>query len=102
MKFTVRFSQTGADSLFDLPRHVQAEILATVEAILTHLPLTENKSRVKKLTGPFLVPTHRLRVGDYRVFYGVSQDEVIITKVVRKDAADAYLADALLNPPPLD
>ena len=102
MKYGIRFTQAGFDSLGKLSRPAQAEIIATVEAILSHQPQSESKSRIKRLTGPFTIPTHRLRVGDYRVFYGVSEGEVIITKCLRKDAADAYLAEVLNNPPALD
>ena len=90
MKFRIQFTDAAKATLKGLPRHVQVEVLDAIEAILSHQPELESKSRIKRLR-EFKVPSYRLRVGDHRVFYSVSRGEVIIHAAVSKDTANAWL-----------
>ena len=60
-------------------------ILAAVRASLTRDPMTERRSRVKKMKGDFW-PPFRLRVGDFRVYYDVDEarSEVLVLHVWQK------------------
>lgn len=88
MKFRIQFTDVAKATLKRLPRHVQVEVLDAIEAMLSHQPELESKSRIKRLR-EFKVPSYRLRVADHRVFYSVSNDEVIIHAAVSKDTANA-------------
>lgn len=67
-----------------------------MRALETHLrnePQKVSKSRTKRLRG-LSKPQFRLRVGDVRVFYDVSDDAVEILAIVAKDGADEWLGKA--------
>jgi mRNA-degrading endonuclease RelE of RelBE toxin-antitoxin system len=64
-----------------------------IEAIVIHLrheTLKQRKSRIKRLRG-MQRPGYRLRIGEIRVFYDVSQDTVEILAVVSKSKAGEWL-----------
>ena len=53
-------------------------------------PTVVSKSRVKRLREP--APTqYRLRVGEFRVFYDVDQDTVLVIQVLSKQDSLEYL-----------
>jgi mRNA-degrading endonuclease RelE of RelBE toxin-antitoxin system len=52
-----------------------------------------SKSRIKRQKG-LSKPQYRLRVGDVRVFYDVSEDVVEILAIVAKDDAREWLEKA--------
>ena len=61
-----------------------------IERHLRHEPLKVSKSRIKRLRG-LSQPQYRLRVGDIRVFYDVTETQVQILAVVTKEQAQAWL-----------
>ena len=48
------------------------------------------KTRVKLLIG-FSLPLYRLRVGDYRVYYRVTLQHVVVLSVFHKKDSDRWL-----------
>ena len=91
MQFGIQFTDAAKATLKLLPRAVVAEVLDTIEAILTHQPELESRSRIKRLR-EFQVPSYRLRVGDHRVFYSIMDGDVVIHAVVSKASASDWLA----------
>jgi len=73
------------------PRRVDAvAILDAIEAHLRHEPERLSRSRIKRLRGSNAA-TYRLRVGDFRVFYDVADEEVIVIAVLHKrETAEFY------------
>lgn len=66
------------------------------DALITHLrhqPEKVGKSRIKRLRG-LSRPQFRLRVGDLRVFYDVTDGVVEILAIVPKTKAGAWLSRA--------
>jgi mRNA-degrading endonuclease RelE of RelBE toxin-antitoxin system len=61
-----------------------------IEVHLTHEPTKVSKSRIKRLQG-LSQPQYRLRVGDIRVFYDVTETQVQILAVVTKAEAKSWL-----------
>ena len=57
---------------------------------LTHEPTKVSKSRIKRLRGLSL-PQYRLRVGDIRVFYDVTETQVQVLAIVTKAEAQSWL-----------
>jgi mRNA-degrading endonuclease RelE of RelBE toxin-antitoxin system len=57
---------------------------------LRHEPTRESKSRIKRLRG-IRHPGYRLRIGEVRVFYDVSEEAAEILAIIRKSDAAAWL-----------
>ena len=51
-----------------------------------------SRSRIKRLRG-LSQPQYRLRVGDIRVFYDVTETQVQVLAVITKAEADAWLEE---------
>jgi mRNA interferase RelE/StbE len=67
-------------------------ILDQIEQVLRVNPMIESKARVKRLREP--APSqYRLRVGEFRVFYDVEEDAVLILQVLSKQQANDYLGE---------
>lgn len=75
-----------------LPAHVRAAVRDGMERHLRHEPTKVSKSRIKRLRG-LRRPQYRLRVGDVRVFYDVSETEVEILAIVTKAETIAWLRE---------
>ena len=67
-----------------------AFIAEALEQHLTHEPTRVSKSRIKRLRG-LSQPQYRLRVGDIRVFYDVTETQVQILAIVTKAEAQNWL-----------
>ena len=81
----------GAAAQIRRLRRVDAvAILDAIEAHLRHEPERVSRSRIKRLRGD-QAATYRLRVGDYRVFYDVSEALITVTAVLHKrDTVEFY------------
>jgi mRNA interferase RelE/StbE len=90
MTFEIILAPEAAKSLRKLPAHVRAEVRDAVEVHLRHEPTKVSKSRIKRLRG-LSQPQFRLRVGDIRVFYDVTEAAVEILAIVEKAEAQAWL-----------
>jgi mRNA-degrading endonuclease RelE of RelBE toxin-antitoxin system len=86
--FEIRLSEGAIDDLRAVPSARRAQIVDAIERQLATAPLTPSRNR-KELAGlvpPWdqVRPVWQLRVGDYRVFYDVDEDEsVVIVQAVR-------------------
>ena len=74
MAFTIRFTKQALQSLKDMPRAAEVEVMNAIEAILSNQPNIPTR-RIKRLRG-IRHPDYRLRVADWRVFYDVIENEV--------------------------
>lgn len=63
-----------------------------MEKHLQHQPTRTSKSAIKRLRGVSR-PQFRLRAGDVRVFYDVSEKTVEVLAIVPKPQADAWLKE---------
>lgn len=64
--------------------------LTRLERQLRNEPTKVSKSRIKRLRG-LSQPQYRLRVGDIRVFYDVTEKTVEVLAIVTKGEAQAWL-----------
>ena len=78
-KFEVEFKKSALKQLRALPESVQGLILNSITSFLAERPYLADGKHVKKLNEGY-----RLRVGNYRVFYYMEGQIVIITSVVRR------------------
>ena len=98
MAFEVILAPVAGTALKNLSAPVRAGVKNAIEVHLTHDPTKVSKSRIKRLRG-LSQPQYRLRVGDIRVFYDVTEKEVQVLAIVTKAEAQAWL-DAEGTPRP--
>jgi len=90
MRFEIILAPDAVKALRRLSGHVRGEVRDAIEAHLRHEPTQVSKSRIKRLRG-LIQPQFRLRVGDIRVFYDVTEAAVEILAIVAKAEAQAWL-----------
>jgi mRNA-degrading endonuclease RelE of RelBE toxin-antitoxin system len=91
MAFDIVVAPEAAQVLRKLPGHERALVKDTTERHLRHEPTKISKNRIKRLRG-LSQPQYRLRVGDIRVFYDVTETTVEILAIVPKAQAQEWLA----------
>jgi len=91
MPYSIVLSPEAIEDLHRLKASNRAAIKQAIETHLRHEPMKESKSRIKRLRG-IRRPGYRLRIGDIRVFYDVSEDVVEILAIIPQSGAAAWLA----------
>lgn len=91
MRFEIVLAPEAVEDLKRLKANIQAELRVAVETHLRHEPTKQSRSRIKRLRGVSR-PQFRLRVGEIRIFYDVSDGTVDILAIVPKSEAEAWLA----------
>ncbi len=90
MPYDIRYSDEAIEQLKGLRAFDRTAILDQIEQVLGVNPTTESKARIKRLHEP--APTqYRLRVGEFRVFYDVDGQAVLIIQVLSKQDSSDYL-----------
>lgn len=90
MAFEIILAPTAATALKNLSGPMRTGVKKALEVHLTHEPAKVSRSRIKRLRG-LAQPQYRLRVGDIRVFYDVTESQVQILAIVTKAEAQAWL-----------
>ena len=90
MPFEIILAPEAVEDLKGLKSNVRAEVKAALERHLRHEPGRLSRSRIKRLRG-LRRPQFRLRVGDVRVFYDVSDRAVAVLAIVTKSEAESWL-----------
>lgn len=86
-RLKVLFSPAAARDIEGLEAEVAAVLVQDIRSCLETQPIPVGKPRIKKLSG-FEPPLYRLRSGDFRAYYRIGGDEVIVLAVtLRKDSA---------------
>src|ERR671931_597740 len=89
MAFEIVLAPGAIAALRDLSVPVRAGVVKALRVHLTHRPTKVSKSRIKRLRG-LSQPQYRLRVGDIRVFYDVTETQVQVLAIVTKAEAQAW------------
>ena len=90
MPYEIRYSNEAVEQLKKLKVFDRTAILDQIEQLLQVNPTLVSKSRVKQLRDP--APTqYRLRVGEFRVFYDVTEEAVLIIQVLSKQDSIDFL-----------
>ena len=92
MRFDIEFDPTAIEDLRPLRAYDRANILDTIERVLSAAPTQTGKSRIKRLRG-LASPRYRLRIGDFRVFYDVTGQQVYVMRILAKAAVVSYLKE---------
>jgi mRNA-degrading endonuclease RelE of RelBE toxin-antitoxin system len=90
MAFEIILAPTAATALKNLSVPIRTGVAKALEVHLTHEPTKVSKSRIKRLRG-LTQPQYRLRVGDIRVFYDVTESQVQVLAIVTKTEAQSWL-----------
>jgi mRNA-degrading endonuclease RelE of RelBE toxin-antitoxin system len=90
MRYEIVLAPEAVQDLKRLRAPLRAMVRDAIEKHLRHQPTRTGRSGVKRLRGVSR-PQYRLRVGDVRIFYDVSEDTVEVLSVVLKSEADAWL-----------
>ena len=90
MAFDIVLAPEAVGDLQELKANVRAVVRNAIETHLRHEPAKVSRSRIKRLRG-VLRPQYRLRIGEVRVFYDVSDIAVEILAIVPKSEAEEWL-----------
>lgn len=90
MAFEIILAPVAATALKNLSVPIRAGVKKALEVHLTHEPTKVSKSRIKRLGG-LSQPQYRLRVGDIRVFYDVTETQVQVLAIVTQTEAHSWL-----------
>jgi mRNA interferase RelE/StbE len=91
MPFEIVLAPQGVEDLKRLKANLRADIRTALETHLRHEPKKVSRSRIKRLRG-LGKPQYRLRVGEVRIFYDVTETNVEVLAIVAKLEAVSWLA----------
>jgi mRNA interferase RelE/StbE len=91
MPFEIILAPAAIENLKGLKARGRTEIRAALETHLRHEPQKASRSRIKRLRG-LSKPQYRLRVGEVRIFYDVTDTTVEVVAIVTKQEAESWLA----------
>jgi mRNA interferase RelE/StbE len=92
MTFEIILAPEAVGDLRRLNAHLRAQVRDAMEVHLRHQPTKLSRSRIKRLRG-LSRPQYRLRGGELRLFYDVTEAEVQVLAIIEKSDADAWLAE---------
>lgn len=98
-RLKVIFSPAAARDIEGLETAVAIPLVKDIQSYLEVRPIPIGKSRIKKLAG-FDLPLFRLRSGDFRAYYRICGDEVVILAVTRRKDNDKRLKRIAEEPTP--
>jgi mRNA interferase RelE/StbE len=90
MRFEIILAPEAVEDLKQFKANTRGAIRVALETHLRHQPEKISRSRIKRLRG-LRQPQYRLRIGDIRVFYDVSDSAVEILAIVEKPEAQQWL-----------
>ena len=99
MRYEILVAPDAGKQLAALPARTRSEVRDGIELHLRFEPTKLSKSRIKRLQG-LDQPQYRLRVGEIRVFYDVTDKEVQVLAIVAKAEAQAWLDEQGTPTPP--
>jgi mRNA-degrading endonuclease RelE of RelBE toxin-antitoxin system len=91
MTYEILLAPEAVEDLNLLKPNLRREVRDAMEKHLRHEPTKVSKSRIKRLRG-LSKPQYRLRVGEVRVFYDVTDEAVEVLAIVAKSEAESWLA----------
>ena len=91
LRFLIVLAPEAVEDLRSLKATLRAAVRQALEKHLRHEPEKLSKSRIKRLRG-LSRPQYRLRVGEIRVFYDVTDDTVEVLAIIAKSEVESWLA----------
>lgn len=93
MPYEIALSPEAVEDILGLRANRRAEVRDAIETHLRHAPAKTSRTRIKRLRGVDR-PEYRLRVGDMRIYYDVSEQTVDILAIVSKSESGEWLRRA--------
>ena len=93
MRYEIVLAPEAIEDLKSLRANERAMVRQALETYLRNEPAKVSKSRIKRLKG-LSEPQCRLRVGDVRVFYDISERAVEVLAIVAKGDTEEWLQNA--------
>lgn len=90
--YEIVLTHEAVDDLRTLSRYDRTKIEDALETHLRHEPMKISRSRIKRMRD-LAKPQYRLRVDEWRVYYDVTGQNVVIHGVIPKDNQDQWLAE---------
>ncbi len=91
MRHEIVLAPGAVQALRALPARTRRQVRDALERHPHFAPTNVSRSRVKRLRG-LSRPQYRLRVGEIRVFYDITETTVEVLAIVPKAQAQAWLA----------
>jgi mRNA-degrading endonuclease RelE of RelBE toxin-antitoxin system len=88
--FRIELGTSADRDLSEIPIQAQRKILGEIQSRLKAEPFREIKTRIKRLTG-IIPPLDRLRIGDYRAYYRIVNDRVVVLAILHKKDSERWL-----------
>jgi mRNA-degrading endonuclease RelE of RelBE toxin-antitoxin system len=92
MRYEILLAPQAVLDLKLLPARERAAVRDAMDLHLRHEPTRASRCRIKRLQG-LSKPEHRLRIGDVRVSYDVTDGSVEILAVILKSSAGRWLQE---------
>ena len=89
-RLKVIFTPASARDVENLEPAVATRLVKDIQAYLETRPIPLGKTRIKKLAG-FDPPLYRMRSGEFRAYYRIAGDEVVILAVTQRKDSDKRL-----------
>ncbi len=90
VNFNIKRKQAVVKDLRQIDGSEQKKIFSAIVKYLENIPDEPHGTRIKKMEH-LEQPQYRLRVGDYRVFYDVENQDVIVLGIVHKKKTEKWL-----------
>lgn len=90
MKYKIILAPDAVEDLNWIRAYNSAVIKDKIKEHLGYQPTVVSRTLIKRLRG-LNKPQYRLRVGDFRIFYDVVDDEVHVLAIVPKSQASDWL-----------
>jgi mRNA interferase RelE/StbE len=90
--YRIVFTQNAVDDFNSLNARWRAIVLDSICVFLRHEPTKQSRSRIKRLKD-LRHPQFRLRVGEIRVFYDVTETDVVIIAIMTKEKTIEWLKE---------
>jgi len=88
--YRIVFTENAIDDFNSLNARWRAIIRDSIRVFLTHEPTRQSRSRIKRLKD-LRHPQFRLRVGEIKVFYDVTETDVVIIAIMTKEKSIEWL-----------
>jgi mRNA-degrading endonuclease RelE of RelBE toxin-antitoxin system len=89
-RFNLIFSASAQREIEKLEIEDAFQLAKDIKNYLERSPLPFGKSGIKRLTG-FDPPLYRLRSGDFRAYYRIVSQDVVILAITHKKDSEKYL-----------
>ena len=91
MAYNIVLAPQAIEDLDGLKANVRSAVRAGMQKHLRHEPRRLSRSRIKQLR-KLAQPQFRLKLGDVRVFYDVTETTVQVLAIVAKSEAETWLS----------